>query len=139
MNQLANCPQCNQLFLKTTIQTVCNNCFEEEERSFDIVYKFLRKQSNRQSTIAEIVDATEVDEELILKFIRLKRLQISQFPNINYPCERCGKPIRKNKLCSQCEQDIHSQISQMNQEDERKREIESRKKDTYYAINPKND
>jgi hypothetical protein len=30
-------------------------------------------------------------------------------------------------------------MSQMNQEEERKREIESRKKDTYYAINPKND
>ena len=97
----------------------------------------MRKQSNRQSTIAEIVDATEVDEELILKFIRLKRLQISQFPNINYPCERCGQPIRKNKLCSHCEKDIKTQISQMDQEEERKREIESRKKDTYYAINPK--
>lgn len=30
MGELANCPKCNALFLKTKLQTVCQACIKEE-------------------------------------------------------------------------------------------------------------
>lgn len=63
----------------------------------------------------QITEETGVDEELILKFIKQKRIQISQLPNLAYPCERCGNPIRTGKFCKSCQTDIESQLDHMNQ------------------------
>ncbi|ASB87172.1 hypothetical protein OZL92_08670 [Bacillus sonorensis] len=138
MNQLANCPNCNALFLKNSFQTVCNSCLKEEERSFEKVYKFLKKQENRQSTMIHIVEKTGVEEELILKFIRQKRIQLSNFPNLGYPCERCGTTIREGRYCQSCDQDLASQISQLDQLEQLEKEKGNSSKGTYYTFQPKN-
>src|SRR5690625_5643347 len=72
--------------MKTT-QDICPDCVRKEEKAFQKVYRFLSKRENREATIAEIVKATEVEEELIIKFIRTNRLQRSRFPKLAYPCE----------------------------------------------------
>lgn len=138
MNQLANCPNCNALFLKNSFQTVCNSCLKEEERSFEKVYKFPKKQENRQSTMIHIVEKTGVEEELILKFIRQKRIQLSNFPNLGYPCERCGTTIREGRYCQSCDQDLASQISQLDQLEQLEKEKGNSSKGTYYTFQPKN-
>lgn len=43
MSQLANCPRCNALFMKSSFQTVCVSCLKEEERAFETVYKISEK------------------------------------------------------------------------------------------------
>ncbi|MCY8328264.1 hypothetical protein MOC47_05325 [Bacillus spizizenii] len=138
MGELANCPKCNALFLKTKLQTVCQACIKEEEKSFEIVYKFLRKQENRQSTLSRITEETGVEEELILKFIRQKRIQITHLPNLVYPCERCGTSIREGKFCKACQSDLKTQMDHLDHEEALKTERENSKKDTYYAYNTKN-
>ena len=64
---------------KTNLQTVCQACIKEEEKAFETVYKFLRKQINRQSTMQQITEETGVDEELILKFIKQKGFRSASF------------------------------------------------------------
>src|SRR5690625_303533 len=105
MGELANCENCNAVFVKT-VRNICQECFNEEEKAFEIVYRFLMRRKNRQATIMEIVDATGVEENLIIKFIKEKRLRTTQFPNLSYPCEKCGKPINTGKLCNDCSDDM---------------------------------
>ncbi|MCY8836059.1 TIGR03826 family flagellar region protein [Bacillus atrophaeus] len=138
MGELANCPKCNALFLKTKLQTVCQACIKEEEKAFETVYKFLRKQENRQSTLNRITEETGVEEELILKFIRQKRIQITHLPNLAYPCERCDTSIREGKFCKACQSDIEGQMDRLNQEIASKSKGGNGSKDTYYAYNTKN-
>ncbi|APH03572.1 TIGR03826 family flagellar region protein [Bacillus weihaiensis] len=138
MGELANCPKCNALFVQTQFRTVCDACYKLEEKKYEIVYQFLRKRENRKAMLHEVVEATEVDQELILKFIRQGRIQLSNFPNLGYPCEKCGKVIREERLCESCKKDIHKQLDQIEQEQlisERNRVQEG--KTTYYSQSPK--
>ncbi|WP_226037123.1 TIGR03826 family flagellar region protein [Aquibacillus saliphilus] len=105
MGELANCPNCNALFVQG-IRDICQDCYKIEEQAFRTVYDFIKQRKNRQATIAQIVEATEVDEELIMKFVKEKRLRASQFPNLTYPCEKCGKGINDGILCGSCSSEL---------------------------------
>ena len=101
MQSLANCPRCGNVFVKS-LREICPSCYKEEEEAFKIVYQFLKKQQNREATIREIVEATEVEEELVIKFVKEKRLRTSQFPKLAYPCDKCGEQITSGKICPRC-------------------------------------
>lgn len=110
MAELANCSRCNNVFVKN-IRDICQNCYNEEEKSYETVYRFLRERKNREATMVEIVKATGVEETLIVKFIREKRLHPSQFPKLAYPCERCGSPIASGNLCENCTSEFHDDLN----------------------------
>src|SRR5690625_5510094 len=84
MIELGNCAQCGEVFAKS-LRDICPRCYRDEEEAFEIVYRFLMKRKNREATMNEIVEATKVKEELIIKFIKQKRLRTSQFPQLAYP------------------------------------------------------
>lgn len=138
MNQLANCPKCHALFVKSEWQSVCSFCLKEEEKQFEIVYDFLRKQKNRQATLHQVSNETGVEEELILKFIRQKRIQLAKFPNLGYPCERCKTIIREHRFCKACQAEISKQLDPLNQKKTADSVDESSSNETYYAIRTKN-
>ncbi|PXW93008.1 flagellar operon protein (TIGR03826 family) [Streptohalobacillus salinus] len=135
MGQLENCPRCGDLFVKTT-RDVCQKCYKEEEEKFDIVYRFMKKRVNREARIPEIVEGTGVEEDLIIKFVKEKRLRVSQFPNMTYPCERCGKEIAEGKLCASCSGELTGDLKQLDSIEsiKRQREKEDNKAQTYFAV-----
>ncbi|MFT4414413.1 TIGR03826 family flagellar region protein [Fredinandcohnia humi] len=134
MAELMNCPNCGGLFVKTNLRDVCDKCFKEEEKKFETVYKFIRIRENRTATLNEVVEGTGVEEELIIKFIRTGRLQLAQFPNLGYPCQKCRTLIREGKLCGNCSGELKQQISSFQKEEERLRELQERdKKATYFS------
>src|SRR5699024_11493283 len=55
-------------------------------------------------TLQEIVKKTGVSKNIIIKFIKNKRLRTSQFPRLAYPCEQCGTDIVTGKICEDCTQ-----------------------------------
>ncbi|WP_067843241.1 TIGR03826 family flagellar region protein [Amphibacillus sediminis] len=136
MAELDNCLNCDKLFVKTT-RSICPECYKEEEQQYQIVYEFLKKRSNRQATIPEIVKATGVEEQLIIKFVKEKRLRTTQFPNLAYPCEKCGTMIDEGKLCSSCSseisQDLAKEIELEAIADKRAKE-KTEKVRTYFAV-----
>lgn len=135
MSELTNCPNCETLFLKSKFRDVCDSCFKEEEKLFEKVYQFIRKKENRTATMVQVIDATEVDEELIIKFIKSGRLKLMQFPNLGYKCEKCGATIREGRLCVTCSDTLRSQLKVFQQEEERRKEITNRdRKNTYYSL-----
>ncbi len=133
---LANCSNCGRVFVKTSIRDICEECYKNEEEAFEKVNRFLKKRENRTASMAQIVEATGVPEELILKFIRKGRIRLVQFPNLAYPCEKCGRPITKGRICKKCSKELRQELEQFEREEKRKKEIEERKK-AYYVINGK--
>jgi flagellar operon protein (TIGR03826 family) len=130
MAELMNCPKCGRLFVKSQFRDVCEQCYREEEALFEKVYQFLRKRENRTATMAQVVKEAGVSERLITKWIKAGRLKLVQFPNLGYPCEKCGKMIREGRICKECNIDLQKQLKQLEQEQQRLRQ---RNKATYYV------
>lgn len=132
--ELANCSRCNNVFVKN-VRDICRDCFMEEEAAFETVYKFLRQRKNREATLIEIVEATGVEEELIIKFMREKRLRASEFPKLAYPCERCGKSIVTGKMCQKCADNILQGFAKQEQMDALKKEHDQDERiNVYYTL-----
>lgn len=134
MAELSNCPKCDALFVKNQFRDVCQNCYNEEEKMYETVYQFIRKRENRTAMMHQVVEATGVEEVLILKFIKTGRLKLSQFPNLGYPCDKCGKMIREGKICESCTTGLRKELKTHNAEEERKKEIEKRDKQGAYFV-----
>lgn len=136
MNELANCANCNRVFVKS-VRKICRDCYEAEEKAFETVYQFLTRRNNREATLLEIVEATQVEEELITKFIKEKRLRTSQFPKLAYPCEKCENNIVSGRLCRSCSQEwVHGLKQHQELEARRTQEEMDQKKRSsiYYAF-----
>ncbi len=135
MAELANCSRCGAVFVKT-LREICQNCYKEEEKAFQIVYDFLKEQKNREATILEIVDATGVEEELIIKFVKERRLTPKDFPMLAYPCERCGEDITTGHICSNCTEELKQDLAQAEEEERVKSERKKREKtNIYFTMN----
>ncbi|MGE8080531.1 TIGR03826 family flagellar region protein [Peribacillus loiseleuriae] len=132
--ELINCTNCNTLFVKSKFRDVCDACYKEEEAKFDIVYKYIRKATNRTATMQQVVDGTGVEEELLIKFVKKGRLRLAQFPNLGYPCEKCGTIIKEGRICNSCASSIRSDLAEVEKEEQRKQEIAERDhKSVYYT------
>lgn len=133
MAELANCPHCGQLFMKC-VRNICMPCYEKEEEQFETVYQFIRDKKNRRATMAEICEATGVADRTIHRFIKEGRLQLADFPNLNYPCESCGVPIRQGKLCASCTYSLRKGLDTHEKEKAfEKRKQESLRVPTYFS------
>ncbi|MEN2768730.1 TIGR03826 family flagellar region protein [Ornithinibacillus xuwenensis] len=135
MSDLANCVRCGKIIVKN-LRDVCRDCYKEEEADFQVVYSFLKQQKNREATLTQVVEATGVEESLITKFIKEKRLRTSMFPKLGYPCEKCGSSIVTGKLCSSCAKTLKSDLDKVEQIEkvaERNHESEQ-KKSVYYTL-----
>lgn len=138
MAELTNCPNCNEIFVKSQFRDICQNCWKEEERAYEKVYQFIRKRENRAATMVQVVEETEVEEEVILKFIKTGRLKLTQFPNLGYPCDKCGAIIREGKICDKCIETLRKELEIHTMEEERRKEIEKRdKQKTYFTMGGK--
>lgn len=140
MSELANCINCGTVFVKN-IRNICRNCYEEEEKAFETVYRFLLPRKNRQATMIDIVEATGVEEKLIIKFIREKRLRTSQFPMLAYGCERCGKNITTGNICLDCSVELRGELNKYEEEEKRKTKrqlTEEEQTNVYYTFNRDN-
>ncbi|CAM3556662.1 membrane protein [Aeromicrobium ponti] len=138
MAELSNCPKCNEIFVKNQFRDICQNCWKEEEKAYEAVYQFIRKRENRTAKTLEVVEATGVKEELILKFIKSGRLKLAHFPNLGYPCEKCGTSIREGKICGGCADELRKDLQRFTSEEEQRAEILKREKNaTYFSVNEK--
>lgn len=136
MAELANCSRCNAVFVKN-VRDICQSCYKNEEKAFQTVYRFLSVRENREATMQEIVQATDVEEYLITKFIREKRLLTSRFPKLAYPCERCGTDIVSGRFCSNCTDELKRDL-QVHDQNEKKDEKNKSKEKIYYTFEKHN-
>jgi flagellar operon protein (TIGR03826 family) len=102
LDNVTNCPRCGKIFMKIR-QPVCPSCVKEIDKEYDKCYQFLRKKENRGCTVYELSEKTGVKVEYIKQFIREGRLSVDNTPNLSYPCDACGTPIRSGSYCASCQ------------------------------------
>ncbi|MFD0714953.1 TIGR03826 family flagellar region protein [Paenibacillus sp. GCM10027626] len=107
--ELDNCPRCGKLFAKN-FRELCPACIKDVDREYTECAEYLRK--NKGATIHELSDATNVSIKQITKFIREGRISLVGAPNLGYPCEVCGIPIREGNLCGNCRSRLQHDIGQ---------------------------
>lgn len=135
MAELANCKRCGDVFV-TSFRDICQKCYKEEETAFQTVYRFLKERKNREATIIEIVEATGIEEELIIKFVKEKRLTPKLFPNLAYSCDRCGKDITTGTICSACTEELKQDLFKFEEEERQKIERKEKEKESiYFSLN----
>ncbi|MBU9721732.1 MULTISPECIES: TIGR03826 family flagellar region protein [Bacillaceae] len=137
LNNIDNCPSCGKVFVKA-LRPVCNECHREVEKKFNTVYTFIKKRENRMASLEEVHEGTEVEKDLIVHFIREGRIHLAQFPNLGYPCEKCGSFIREGRICKECRSEIRSGLDQIDREksfEDRKKQTERSKVTTYHSLN----
>ncbi|RLQ96800.1 TIGR03826 family flagellar region protein [Falsibacillus albus] len=137
MAELTNCPTCGSIFVKSVFRDICEKCYKQEEKDYEKVYQFLKKRENRAATIPTIVGQTGVSEDLIHKFVRKGRLNVTHFPNLGYPCDKCGKIIQQGKLCADCSGELKTDLEIFQNEQKRSEELRARETRTYYSSKQK--
>ena len=103
---LRNCSRCGNLFAYTG-RNICNKCLNQEEEEYTIVRKYVRDHAG--ASVIEVSEATGVEEEKILQFIRDGRLKSQGFTGV-LACERCGKSINTGRFCVACMQQRDKEI-----------------------------
>lgn len=136
--ELRNCPQCNGIFNYTGISDLCGQCAAKEQKIFEVVYRFLRRRENRTATIEQIVEATDVPEVLLHKWVRRGRLQPTMFPNLGYPCDNCEELTKTGKLCVSCMDTLQSDLRQLEAIKEFRDVIEQNEDSTYISRRTRN-
>jgi hypothetical protein len=107
---LANCKRCGNLFNRVT-RDICDACYKREEEDLVKVQHYLRDNAKAGLSIEEVAEANEVDEEMIRKWIRDKRLILkgslagAGVDDLD-ACEACGAPIVGGRLCISCRQQL---------------------------------
>lgn len=115
-SNIANCPRCGKIFAKGLTE-VCRNCQKDIELEYEKCVEYLRE--NRGATIYEVSDATEVSVRQVTKFIREGRISLMNAPNLGYPCESCGEPIRQGNLCDDCRGRFVKQAQRLQEDQQR--------------------
>lgn len=106
MADLRNCPECGRLFAYQG-RNLCRKCLEKEEDEYTVVRRYVRDHAG--ASVFEVADATGVEEEKILQFLRDGRLQSKGFAEI-MECERCGRRISSGRLCDSCMGQLKNEI-----------------------------
>ena len=103
---LKNCPICGRVYAYQG-RNMCNKCLEKEDDDYAIVRRYVR--DNPGASVAEVAEATEIDEEKILQFLRDGRL-VTKGMRYTTMCERCGKTISSGKFCDSCLKQLGAQF-----------------------------
>ncbi len=60
---------------------------------------------NPDTNVVEVSEELEIDEDLILKWLRQGRLELKG-EGVGYPCDRCGKSIKSGRFCDSCQNEL---------------------------------
>jgi len=103
-SKLKNCAKCGRVFQAEEIgQKHCMRCREGEEDLFLRAREFI--YDNPDTNVMEITEELEVEEELVLKWLRQGRLELKG-EGVGYPCDRCGKSIKSGRFCDSCQAEL---------------------------------
>lgn len=102
MPSVRNCPECGKVFTYNGSRNLCPRCIDKEEEKYQLVRKYVKDHPG--AGIAEVAEAVEVDEDLVLRFLKEGRLHSKglEVANITTECARCGKQILTGRYCQEC-------------------------------------
>lgn len=100
MPEVKNCRRCKKIFMYALGPQICESCKKLEEEEFEKVRLFVRDYPG--ATMKEVSDATEVSTQLIYKFLKDGRLEVTEQSPIALQCENCGVRVKSGRFCINC-------------------------------------
>ncbi|MDF2859383.1 MAG: flagellar protein [Neobacillus sp.] len=111
---VANCPGCGKVFQKN-LRNLCYDCVNILQAEYDTCDRYLR--ANRKSTTEQLSMATGVSAKQIIIWIKDRRLPVTDYPNLTYPCNSCSEPIRQQEMCYSCRSRLTKDIREMQEKE----------------------
>lgn len=108
MPEVKNCRRCKRIFMYAVGPQLCEECKKLEEEEYERVRKFVRDFPG--ATIQEVSDATEVSMQMIYKFLKDGRLEVTEGSPIALQCENCGVRITSGRFCINCSKKLASDM-----------------------------
>ncbi|WP_430883992.1 MerR family transcriptional regulator [Fusibacter sp. JL216-2] len=103
-SKLKNCSKCGRVFQAEEIgQKYCARCSSDEDDMFMQAREYI--YDNPDTNVVEVSEELEIDEDLILKWLRQGRLELKG-EGVGYPCDRCGKSIKSGRFCDACQNEL---------------------------------
>lgn len=103
---IRNCRRCNRIF-QYRGSKYCPACTVDLDGIFVEVRDYI--YDNPKATVIDVSNGLEVDEEIILEFLKEGRLVLTS-PSLDYVCERCEKPIVTGRFCKDCIDELDSEM-----------------------------
>lgn len=107
---VANCPRCGKVFQRN-LRNQCTACSTSINDQLKNSLDYLRR--NYRSTNEQVCEAIGVSDLQLQVWMKEGKLQLSDYPNLNYKCASCAEPIRQHKLCVACSTRISQDIRQL--------------------------
>src|SRR5690554_523126 len=107
---IRNCTRCGKIYNYDGIK-ICPTCRREDEEDFIKVREYLYE--NPGANLSEVHEATKVDTNKIIEFLRQGRLEIADESNLILECENCGASIKTGRFCDRCASDLHKELSSL--------------------------
>ena len=104
---IRNCKSCGQIYNYDGFST-CHSCRKKAEVDFKTVKDYIYEHPG--ANISEVHEATEVDIDKIIIFLREGRLEIGEGGNLILECERCGVSITTGRFCDRCTSELEREL-----------------------------
>jgi hypothetical protein len=79
---------------------MCPACSKQLDDTLDKCERFMLK--NNRATTEQLHQGTGIPIDLIETFLKEKKLRSTNYANLTYPCEKCGRGIREARICLHC-------------------------------------
>lgn len=101
------CKMCGKIFASTG-GSECPQCIMDTEKKFGLIKEYL--YNHPDATVVQISEATEVEEKMILHFLKEGRLEMKSADG-SLRCEKCGVSITSGRMCNNCMNSLSNALS----------------------------
>ncbi len=108
MPDVMNCRRCKKIFMHVTGPQICDACKKLEDDDYEKVRTFVKNFPG--ATIQEVSQETEVPTQLIYRFLKDGRLEVSESSPIALQCENCGIRIKSGRFCVNCSKKLANEM-----------------------------
>ncbi len=94
------CWNCHKVFYYAGGEELCPECRTKITEKFRVVKEYIYDHPGVK--IPEVIEACDVTERQILRWLREERLSIAEDSAIVLTCKNCGRPINSGMYCQEC-------------------------------------
>ena len=113
MTEIKNCQRCKKIFRYSVGPQLCESCKRLDEEDFEKVRTFVREFPG--ATIQEVSRETEIATNMIYRYLKEGRLEVSESSPIALQCENCGVRIKSGRFCSSCTNKLANEMINVGQ------------------------